>query len=258
MSNSSLRVGQAWAEHFKTAASTYHTHGGLPFLRKFTRSPFIRLPSRYACLTHGSRILEAGCASGKFSASFAMMGCAVTALDFSPAMLENTAQLCAMVEREIGPLDVTFVQGDLERLDLLENQFDLVINEGVVEHWLDERERRNVLAQMARVAKPGGTVAIIIPNGHHPFAPNWIENSPAFLSAPPMVRYDPQLIHADLTAIGLRDLFIDGIYAWHTLDQYPTGKIRRLIASALERLIPPPRAFRLKWGIHLIGMGRKQ
>ena len=251
------QVGQAWAEHFKTEAASYRISGGTSFLRKFIRSPFIQLPWQYAHLTRDSRVLEAGCASGKFSVCFAMLGCNVTALDFSSAMLDNAAALKLAVEAETGTLNVTFQQGDLENLDLESAQFDLVINEGVVEHWLDYTERRKVLANMARVTKPGGTLAIIIPNGHHPRMTYWINNSPAFLSAPPMVRYEPKSLQTDLESIGLNDLMIDGIYAWRTIDQWPTGRLRRLVGGALHRLIPLPRSLRMKWGIHLIGLGRK-
>jgi SAM-dependent methyltransferase len=257
MTQSPDSVGQAWAKHFETDAAAYQTPEGLPFLRKFIRGPFIQLPWQYARLDRGSRVLEAGCASGKFSVCFAIQGCAVTALDFSPAMLANTDALRQLVERETGPLDLTLVQGDLENLQLEANQFDLVFNEGVVEHWLDHTERRRVLANMARAVKPGGTLAIIIPNGGHPFASHWIEHDLAFLSAPPMVRYNPDLVQSDLATIGLTDLFVDGIYAWRWIDQSSRNRILQLIGGGLQRLIPLPKSMRLTWGIHLIGMGRK-
>ncbi|HEY4690162.1 MAG TPA: class I SAM-dependent methyltransferase [Anaerolineae bacterium] len=250
-------VGQAWAEHFKSEAESYRIKDGIPFLRRFIRSPFIQLMWRYGNLKPGNRVLEAGCASGKFSVCFAMLGCTVTALDFSTAMLENTAHLRQTVAREIGPLNMQLIWADLENLNLEPDQFDLVFNEGVVEHWLDHAERRTVLDNMMRIAKPGGVVAIIIPNGHHPRMWFWMTHSPAFLSAPPMVRYDPKLLHEDLTSIGLTDLFIDGIYAWRTIDQWPTSRARQIIGGVLQRLIPLPRQLRLRWGIHLIGMGRK-
>ncbi len=253
----SSSVGQAWAERFVKSPLDYRNIHSMAFLRKFIRSPFISLPFRYARLESKSRVLEPGCATGKFSVCFAMLGCSVTALDFSSSMLQKAAYLRRTAEREIGTLDIAFAQGDLENLPLEPNQFDLVINEGVVEHWLDHRERRRVLSNMAQAAKPGGTVAIIVPNGCHPLSTYWIEKSPAFLSSPPMVRYNPQLMRDDLTSIGLTGLGIDGIYAWRWIDQYPAGRVLRLIGGALQRLIPLPQHVRLKWGIHLIGMGRK-
>ncbi len=112
------KVGQAWDEHFQTSADTYRVTEGVPLLRKIARSPFVQLMRRQAGIGPGSRVLEAGCASAKFSMCFAMLGCQVTALDFSRVMLRNAAELKQATEREVGPLDVTFVEGDLEHLDL--------------------------------------------------------------------------------------------------------------------------------------------
>jgi len=252
-----MSVGQAWAERFRSNRDTYRVQGGIVFLRRFIRSPFVRLIWQYAQLKPGSRVLEAGCGSGKFSVCFAMLGCSVTALDFSPVMLENAAALRQTVEHDTGPLDMQFVSGDLENLELGSDQFDLVFNEGVVEHWLDQRARRAVLSNMVRVAKPGGTVAVIVPNGHHPRMTYWMQNSPAFLSAPAMVRYDTQLLLSDLSSVGLVDLSIDGIYAWRTVDQWPTNRILQILGGSLQRSVPLPRRMRLRWGIHLIGMGHK-
>lgn len=257
-SNSPSTVGQAWADHFKTEADSYRLTEGLPFLRKFMRSPFIQLPYRYTQLPLGGRILEAGCGSGKFSLCFALSGYQVTALDFSAAILQNVAELRRIVEQEVGPLQLTLLQGDLENLGLGSNHFDLLINEGVIEHWLDHIERRQVLANMARVIKPGGVMAVMIPNGQHPYMSYWIKHSPAFLSAPPMVRYNPELLQTDLSITGLTSIHIDGIYAWRTIDQWPnTGQLYRILGGALQRFVPLPRSLRLRWGLHLIGMGRK-
>lgn len=258
MPDPTVSPGQAWEKLFETEAAAYRFEEGLPFLRKFIRSPFIQLPYRYARLQTNSRILEAGCASGKFSTCFAMVGCKVVALDISPAMLKNAAELKKSIESDIGSLDIQFLQGDLETLDLGTSQFDLVINEGVVEHWIDHTERRRVFGNLARVVKPGGALAIIVPNGAHPFAKDWISRNPAFLSAPPMVRYSPELLSDDLNYIALSELFIDGIYAWRTIDQWGSNRARQMISGALQRFIPLPRNLRLRWGIHLIGMGRKR
>lgn len=254
---STSHIGQQWIERFKTQGEGYRFTVGLPFLRKFLRSPFVQLPVRYACLQPGQRVLEAGCASGKFSVCFAMLGAHVTALDFSATMVENARYLQQTIVSPTKPLTMSFVQGDLEALGLGADTFDLVMNEGVVEHWLDHAGRRHVLQQMARVTKPGGTVAIIVPNGSHPHVTYWIENSPAFLSAPPMIRYTPTLLREDMAYAGLTDLWVDGIYAWRTIDQWPTHRVRQLVGGALQRLIPLPHRVRLVWGIHLIALGRK-
>lgn len=249
-------VGQAWAKRFDQESNPYRLEGGLPFLRRFMRSPFVQLPQRYARLGAGSHVLEAGCGSAKFSVCFALLGCNVTALDYSSAVLRSVASLIESVSCQVGPLSVTLVEGDLERLTLEPAQFDLVVNEGVVEHWLDDAARRRVIAEMARMARPGGAVAVIVPNGGHPRMGYWQERAPSYTQAPLMIRYAPAILRDDLASAGLQDIAVDGLYAWRTLDHWPTGRVRRIAGGALQRLIPLPRRLRLAWGIHLIGLGR--
>ncbi len=258
MSNQNDNIGQAWVDSFRDHNTIYRFTAGLPYLRRFLRGPFMQLPLRYAALRPGSRVLEAGCGSGKFSFCFALLGHQVTALDFSADILSNVRAAKADLEKAGGPLHLTTYQGDLEQLDLPDEHFDLVINEGVVEHWLDQTARRRVLAGMVRVTKPGGVVAVIIPNGSHPFIDTWVRQHPAFVSAPPMVNYTPPLLTADLSSVGLTQLEVDGIYAWRTLSEWPRTQLPyRLAGSALDHLIPLPRAVRRRWGLHLIGLGRK-
>jgi SAM-dependent methyltransferase len=250
-------VGEAWAGRYAADSHAYRLAGGAPFLRRFGRSPFVRLPAGYARLAPGSRVLEAGCGSGKFSLCFAMLGCEVTALDYSAAALANLSEARRRLEPALGRLRLRLVQGDLERLGLAAGRFDLVINEGVVEHWLEGAERQRVLGAMARAARRGGVVAVIVPNGRHPFMDRWLQHHPGLLSAPPMVRYGPALLAEDLSSAGLADLRVDGIYAWRTLEWWPAGPARRLLGGALQRVCPLPRPLRLRWGIHLIGLGRQ-
>jgi SAM-dependent methyltransferase len=259
MSDPNLSVGQAWDRHFQSGeVQLYYFSEGRPFLKKFLHAPFMQLPLRYAKLSRGSQVLEAGCGSGKFSFAFALLGHRVTALDFSVDILKNLEAAKTALEKDVGPLDVVTLQGDLENLDLPDNQFDLVMNEGVVEHWLDTTARRRVLETMVRVTKPGGTVAVIVPNGNHPDVNRWIKGHPAFLAAPPMVKYTTALLAADLAAVGLREVHLDGIYAWRTLGEWPHAyTLLRFLGSALDHALPLPHRARLKWGLHLIGMGRK-
>jgi SAM-dependent methyltransferase len=252
------RVGQIWDEHFQAQEHAYRLEKGLPFLRKFIRSPFIQDILRYANLKRNAKVLEVGCGSGKFSFCFALLGCDVTALDFSTTILQNVAASREKLEQETGRLSLTLHHGDLEKLDLPSESFDLVFNEGVIEHWLDHSDRRAVIAQMVRVARPGGTVAVIVPNGFHPLINYWERHAPGYLSAPPMVHYHPDLLSTDLQTVGLEQIKIDGLYAWRTLDYWPTSNVRRLAGGALQRLVPLPYSWRLKWGIHLIGLGRKK
>ncbi|MCS6911439.1 MAG: class I SAM-dependent methyltransferase, partial [Anaerolineales bacterium] len=119
------RVSQLWDEHFQNQEHAYQFREGLPFLRKFIRSPFIQEILKYANLRHDAKVLEAGCGSGKFSFCFALLGYEVTALDFSVTILKNMARSREELEPETGRLSLTLRQGDLENLDLPSESFDL-------------------------------------------------------------------------------------------------------------------------------------
>lgn len=251
-------LAENWDKIFDGLKDSYQLTGGLQFLRKFIRSPFIQTIARYAQLGADARILEAGCGGAKFSLSFALMGYKVTALDFSQNILDTVNQSYLQIEKATGPLNFSTYKDDLEQLSLPDNIFDLVMNEGVVEHWLDDTARRRVLAHMARVTKPGGTVAVIIPNGNHPWVDFWITKNPAFLAAPPMIKYTPARLRADLGAVGLQAIQTDGLYAWRSIDDWPRQhRFFQVLGGALQRLVPLPHAVRERWGLHLIGLGRK-
>jgi len=82
----------------------------------------------------GSKILELGCGSGHLSACLAMAGYNTALLDFSPKSLEKAKQ----TYDEYG-LQGEFIQGDIMNLDAYsENNYDLVWNSGVMEHFSDD------------------------------------------------------------------------------------------------------------------------
>jgi 2-polyprenyl-3-methyl-5-hydroxy-6-metoxy-1,4-benzoquinol methylase len=71
-------VGQAWADEL--AGRAYDTAPDAAFLRRFTRSPYIRRIAAYGFQPRGARVLEPGCGSGKFSLALAGLGAQVTVL----------------------------------------------------------------------------------------------------------------------------------------------------------------------------------
>ena len=96
----------------------------------------------------GERILDIAAGTGTSSAALAKSGADVVALDFSAGMVEEG--------RRRHP-DLTFVQGDAEKLPFGDAEFDAVtISFGlrnVVDHSAGLRE-------MARVTRPGGRLVV--------------------------------------------------------------------------------------------------
>ncbi len=109
----------------------------------------------------GTRALEVGSGPGHDSLPLAERGFRVTGVDLSQNGLIAGRDLYA---REGRILDA--VRADIRALPFREGSFDFVWNAGVLEHFTDP-DVRTVLAEMRRVAKPGGTVLAVVPNRHY-------------------------------------------------------------------------------------------
>lgn len=121
---------------------------------------FARLFDQYAgelAPPIGGRVLEVGCGTGAMSRFLVrrddFRGTAV-GVDHSPAFVEAGTRFAA----DEGLADhVRFRVGDAHRLDFPDASFDAVFAHTLVSHAADPRA---VLSEMARVVRPGGTVAI--------------------------------------------------------------------------------------------------
>jgi len=121
---------------------------------------FARLFDRYAdrlVERPSARVLEVGCGTGAMTRALArradFSGTAV-AVDQSPAFIE-AARKFATDEGLAGRIE--FVVGDAHKLDLPAAGFDAVFAHTLISHVT---EPLTVLREMARVARPGGIVAI--------------------------------------------------------------------------------------------------
>ena len=150
-----------------------------------------------------------------------------------------------------------YCRGSLEHLPYADNTFDVVINEGVVEHWLDSAERAMVLREMTRITSPGGTVAVLVPNGAHPLIRTWEASLSGHQAAPAMTYYSAEKLGQELTQAGLSEVQIDGIYPWRSWVRLPPWDRLYLVAAALDHWVPLSKRLREKWGMNIIGLGRK-
>ena len=248
-------VGSAWATHLR--GEGYRLAGDARFLARFRASPYIQLLLRYAALPPDSLILEPGCGSGKFSLALASLGHRVVALDYVAEVLHG---LRATEQRLVGQWPGQLrghCQGSLESLPFPDDTFNLVVNEGVVEHWLDDATRLAVLRQIVRVTQPGGVVAVLVPNGMHPLIRVWEARLEGFQTAPPMTYYSAERLGQELTQAGLRDVYTDGIYPWRSWARVPPWDRLYLVGAALDRWVPLPWTLRQQWAINLLGVGQK-
>ena len=107
-------------------------------------------------LEPGERVLDLGCGAGTDSLVASLMVGpqeSVTGIDMTPEMLEK-ARAGATA---LGVSNLTFVEGEVERLPFADASFDVVISNGVIDLIPDKDA---VFGEMQRVLVPGGRIQI--------------------------------------------------------------------------------------------------
>jgi SAM-dependent methyltransferase len=120
----------------------------------------------------GERLLDLGCGGGRHAFQAARLGARVVALDAeADEVAQVRATIGAMLDAgEIGDKDAAgAVQGDALHLPFADGAFDRVIAAEVLEHIPDDTA---AMAELARVLRPGGTMAVTVPR-LGPEAVNW-------------------------------------------------------------------------------------
>lgn len=104
------------------------------------------------------RILEPGCGHGVVGCLLSLMGADVTFLDYDDDALSQARKSA----RDLGvEARIEFVKGDIFSMPLPPHSYDLVWNDGVIEHFEQPVQIVKIMAQMA---KPGGQVLVTVPN----------------------------------------------------------------------------------------------
>jgi SAM-dependent methyltransferase len=114
-------------------------------------------------ISPGDRVLDLGCGGGRHAFELYRRGADVVAFDHDGAELRAVAAMFrAMAAAGEPPPGATaaVVQGDVLALPFPAGCFDAVIAAEVLEHiWQDQR----AMAEIARVVRPGGRVAVTVP-----------------------------------------------------------------------------------------------
>ncbi|HMD45568.1 MAG TPA: class I SAM-dependent methyltransferase [Acidimicrobiales bacterium] len=125
-------------------------------------------------VTPGDLVLDLGCGFGRHAFEAARRGAAVVALDAGADEVDGVRDTFgAMVDA--GELDesgtrAAAVQGDALRLPFGDGTFDRVIASEVLEHIPDDVA---AMGELARVLRPGGTMAVTVPRCGPEFV-NWV------------------------------------------------------------------------------------
>ncbi|WP_444959839.1 methyltransferase domain-containing protein [Nocardiopsis sp. M1B1] len=135
---------------------TRYTHGQHPTVTDSYRWRDAENSAAYALdrMVPGCSLLDVGCGPGSITADLARRVAPgrVTAVDASAQAVE----LARASAREAGADNIEFRVGDVHDLDLPDDSFDVVHAHQVLQHVADPVR---ALAEMRRVARPGGVVA---------------------------------------------------------------------------------------------------
>ena len=156
-------------------------------------------------LRSGDSVLDLGCGFGRHAFEAARRGANVVALDAGRDEVEGVlGTFVAMLEAgELTPgtLHTAAVQGDALHLPFPDATFDRVICSEVLEHIPDDR---GAMGELARVLRPGGTMAITVPR----FGPeliNWALSDEYHNVPGGHIRiYRRRVLEARLCSTGLR------------------------------------------------------
>ncbi|MDQ2974672.1 MAG: methyltransferase domain-containing protein [Acidobacteriota bacterium] len=141
-----LSSNKDWSRLYAVAdGKTYHFH--------VRRTRVLELlPDRLG------RVLDVGCGPGVMVEAVLARGGTFDGRDLSPEMIHESRE-------RFGHLaNVSFKEGNIEKMDLPDESFDQVIAMAVIE-YLKSPDR--ALAEIARVLRPGGVAVITIPKRLH-------------------------------------------------------------------------------------------
>ncbi len=111
-----------------------------------------RVASRLASPRPGSEVLDLGCGTGAWLAELAAVGCRVTGVDPSAAML-------AQARQRLGD-GADLYQGSAAALPFRDHSFDLVTS-SLVLHELPRATREQIAGEARRVVRPNGRIVIV-------------------------------------------------------------------------------------------------
>lgn len=120
-----------------------------------TNAPWHLMTKRYLGDIKGKRVLEIGCGRGGFSKYLYSCGADLVAADFSPSAVSIAKHLLT----DATGCDIRVA--DIQAIPFGDDEFDLVVSLETLEHVPDWGKG---LAELVRVAKPGGHIIITTPN----------------------------------------------------------------------------------------------
>lgn len=197
--------------------------------------------------------LEAGAGSGRFSYQLSQEGCEVVALDLS----RNSISLLQKL-KNMSKSFMHVIRADIRHMPFRDCVFDVVYNEGVVEHF---QRPFCILNEMARVVQRLGVLIFSVPN-------TLSFHTPARFVATKLLggwlygferSFSKSEVRSLLRLVELENVEVHGIGLFYGVGQYMPYAIRTLLYHVYLRL----REARLgkvlteRFGFQIVGKGEK-
>jgi ubiquinone/menaquinone biosynthesis C-methylase UbiE len=167
----------------------------------------LRVITRHAPLDQG-QVLDCGCGAGEYVRALRRRGAGVWGIEFSLEKLKTSRRDVA------GRL----TQGDLGSMAIRDSTIDTVLLNEVLEHVPDDRQ---VLGEVYRVLRPGGTLVMFSPNRRYPFETHGVSLKRSGRRVPHYVPFVPYL------PLGIASRVLE---FWAR--NYWPGELRRLVLDA--------------------------
>ena len=170
-----LRAGKSIPEH-NAAAEVYFASQDPITIERMLAKPFDKAHQTtelLTCFGHmvaglqvlpGETLLDFGAGSGWTSWNFAQLGLKVICSDVAPSALQVARERFARWPLSPGQPEPSFLLFDGHRLDLADDSVDKVCCFDAFHHLINQAE---VMAELARVVKPGGLLGFDEPGRHH-------------------------------------------------------------------------------------------
>ncbi len=192
----------------------------------------------------GKKVLEMGSGSGLSLILLAQKGADAYGIDQSVVGNAFAEYLTKHFgEHSSNPLNVNLRKGDYFQTGFDSRSFDVVYNAGVAEH-LDKGQMDTLLGEMVRITKPGGYVAVAVPNEKGAFYARYKATKydlsrryPALISMPADTRRNHHDIEEYMTRHGLAVVRKDGLQVAPSA-RIERGDIRPEHFSIFDRLPP--------------------
>lgn len=263
MTNEVRDVTEQWRKILRVNGYAHHAHKKKD-CRKIKSQRLWKTILRYIHLPAKNNLsaFEVGCGGGVHIVSLAMNSWRCVGIDCSKEVLNRARHFIndiAITSGEVLP--IRLIARDF--LDFqTQERFDLVFHVSVLEHFLNDDVRMQVLRKMFTLTRPGGYVVHIVQNGVHPLRNKMRQLGWGGYNIAE-IDYDYELLKKELLQCAGTDIIVLPCNLFSYLTLKPSGGIeniiRRLIFYACQ-LIPVsllPDDFAFRHSGTLIGIAKK-